>query len=158
MLRDFEKAMCVMTELFSKDCQLAMATTAENMPSVRFVDTYFDGAYFYIVTSSESQKVKDISRNSSVALCSNKMFRFCCKAVNIGHPLAPENQRIRERLTAVFSDWYFLHNDENNKNMCYLKLIPINGFFHKDGLGYQIDFSEKSAEIFPFSFSPITIG
>lgn len=157
-MNNYQKAMDKMTELFSKDYQFAMATASEDVPSVRFVDTYFDGAYFYIVTSSESQKAKAIIENSNIALCSSSLFRFHGKAENIGHPLSSENKLIREILTDVFSEWYFQHNDESDSTMCYLRIKPVNGFFHKDGLGYKIDFLEKSAEIFPFSFSPIIIN
>lgn len=74
-------------------------------------------------------------------------------AVDIGHPLREENQKIREKLTEAFHDWYFVHNNEDDENMCYLKIEPKAGFFHQDGVGYRVDFLQKTAESFPFESS-----
>lgn len=56
----FEKNIKVKKELFAKDWQFALATANHNIPSVRFVDTYFDNNSFYIVTYANSKKVTDI--------------------------------------------------------------------------------------------------
>ena len=68
-----------------------------------------------------------------------------------GHPLQPENSEIRAKLIQVFAPWYFEHNNENDENMCYVKVEPDSGFFHKDGTGYKVDFAAKTAERAPFS-------
>lgn len=34
--------------------------------------------------------------------------------------------------------------------MCYVKVELSNGFFHKDGIGYKVDFTRKTAEEIPF--------
>lgn len=150
-MSDFQNAVKSMQELFSRDYQFALATSSSNVPSLRFVDTYFDGECFYVVTYAFSQKVKEISENPNVAVCSRKMHSFSGKAYNIGHPLLPENSAIREELIKVFESWYFRHNNENDSNMCYIKIKPTKGFFHKDGIGYKIDFEEKTVDTFPFS-------
>ncbi|MGO2939536.1 MAG: hypothetical protein ACTIDA_03180 [Pseudolactococcus laudensis] len=49
-----------MTELFGKDCEMALATAKGNVPTVRYVDTYYQDSSFYIVTDENSQKAKDI--------------------------------------------------------------------------------------------------
>ena len=150
-MTDFENAINVMTDLFSKDYQFALATCDNNIPSLRFVDTYFDGYAFYIVTYALSQKVRDIAGNSNVSLYSRRMYSFSGIADNIGHPLMPVNAQIRDTLTKAFEPWYFMHNDESDSNMCYLKIQPATGFFHKDGTGYKINFIEKTVEAFPFA-------
>lgn len=141
--------------MFSKDYQFTFATTDNNVPSLRYVDTYFDGKYFYVMTYGTSQKVKEISLNLDVALCSRKMHAFSGKAYNIGHPLLKENEKIREKLIKVFESWYFKHNNENDKEMCYLKIKPSTGFFHKDGTAYKINFTEKTVIDFPFLFDTV---
>lgn len=35
--------------------------------------------------------------------------------------------------------------------MCYVKLIPESGIFHKEGTGYKVDFGAKTVEEFPFA-------
>lgn len=149
---DFLNALVIMSELFSKDYQFALATAVDNTPSVRFIDTYFDGKRFYFVSNEKSQKVKELRTNPKVALSSRKSYYFSGNAYNIGHPLLPENKRLRETLTKEFCKWYFEHNNEDDETMCYIKIEPIFGFFHKNGTGYKMDFKNKSVEMFPFDF------
>lgn len=151
-MSDFQNAVKSMQELFSRDYQFALATSSNDAPSLRFVDTYFDGENFYVVTYAFSQKVKEIAENPKIAICSRKMHSFSGKAYNIGHPLLPENSAIRKELIQVFEPWYFKHNNENDSNMCYIKIKPTKGFFHKNNIGYKIDFEKKTVDTFPFEF------
>lgn len=150
----FEKSIQVLEELFAKDYQFALATSEDNVPSVRFVDTFYDNGAFYVVTYANSLKVLEIEGNDKVALC-NQCYRFSGVAHNIGHPLLEENKEIRAKLIKVFEPWYFKHNNENDKNMCYVKIQLRHGFFYKDGTGYDVDFISKKAKEFPFTFDII---
>ncbi|TYQ18436.1 UNVERIFIED_CONTAM: pyridoxamine 5'-phosphate oxidase [Acetivibrio alkalicellulosi] len=147
----FEKSMKVMNELFARDYQFALATTNNNIPSIRFVDTYFEDGCFYIVTYAKSKKVRELEINKNVSLC-NKLYNFSGVAYNLGHPLNPQNSKIRERLIRVFKPWYFKHNDENDEFMCYIKVELTHGFFFKDGTGFKVDFITKKVDEFPFVF------
>lgn len=151
MMTVFDKSMKVMSELFARDYQFALATTNDNVPSVRFIDTFYDNNCFYIVTYANSRKVKELEINKNVSLC-NKLYGFSGIAHNIGHPLKPENSEIREKLISAFEPWYFAHNNENDENMCYVKVELTHGFFYKDGTGYKVDFLAKEASEFPFEF------
>lgn len=154
-MANYETAISVMRELFGKDYQFALSTAKNNIPSSRFVDAYFDGESFYIVTYKLSQKVAEIAGNPNVSLCSRKMHAFSGQAYNIGHPLKPENADIRNELIKAFEPWYFKHNNEADENMCYIKINPTTGFFHNDGTGYKINFTEKTVKTFPFAFSTV---
>jgi uncharacterized pyridoxamine 5'-phosphate oxidase family protein len=147
----YKKSLNVLKELFAKDYQFALATSNDNIPSVRFIDTFYYGDAFYIVTYAKSQKVQEIENNSEVSMC-NKLYRFSGIAYNIGHPLCEENHAIREKLIKAFDPWYFTHNNENDESMCYVKIELKQGFFYKDGTGYKVDFENKKAEEFPFTF------
>lgn len=146
----YEKSIQVLTELFSKDCTFSLATVKEDMPAVRVVDTYYENGVFWIVTYAKSNKVNEITANPKVALCNN-FYSFKGKAFNVGHPLDKANQEIREKLIEVFKPWYFAHNNEDDENMCYVKVELENGFFYKDGKGYKVQFTDKNAEEFPFN-------
>lgn len=146
----FEKAKEVLTELFAKDCQFALATVKDNVPSLRYVDTFYDDGAFYVVTYGKSNKVEQLSENPSVALCDIRLVRFSGRAYNIGHPLEPKNAELREKLIKVFEPWYFAHNNENDENMCYVKIELETGFFYMDKTGYWVDFKERTASEFPF--------
>lgn len=146
----YEKSMTVLSDLFGKDFTFVLATANEDVPSARVVDTYYENGIFWIVTYAKSNKMKDIENNPHVALCNN-FHAFKGKAHNAGHPLRAENKDIREKLIKVFEPWYFAHNNEGDEYMCYVKVEPVSGFFHKDGTGYRVDFIEKTAEEFPFA-------
>ncbi|MDD3213403.1 MAG: pyridoxamine 5'-phosphate oxidase family protein [Eubacteriales bacterium] len=148
----YQNALTVMNTLFAKDYQFALATTHGSVPSLRYVDACYIDGYFYVVTYATSQKAREIADNPSVALCSRTLYSFRGSAENIGHPLKPENQAIRARLINAFEPWYFRHNDEGNESMCYLRITPETGFFHLDGTGYEVDFQNRTAKEFPFSF------
>ncbi len=152
----YEKSLAVLTELFGRDCQFALATVKDNVPSVRVVDTFYEDGAFYIVTYNTSQKAMEISANERVALCDN-LYRFSGTAHIIGHPLQEENNRIRSKLIAAFEPWYFKHNDESDANMCYIKFEPEHGFFYQDGTGYNVDFQNRTAQAFPFVFDMVVV-
>ncbi|MGL1891627.1 MAG: pyridoxamine 5'-phosphate oxidase family protein [Spirochaetaceae bacterium] len=148
-MSEYEKCLEVMIQLFKKDFMFSFATAKDNIPSVRIVDTYYYDGAFWIVTYSKSNKVKELESNANAALCKN-LYTFKGKAFNVGHPLEEKNSEIREKLIKVYESWYFLHNNEKDKNMCYVKFVPETGFFYKNGTGYKANFINKEVECFPF--------
>lgn len=152
----YEKSLQVMQNLFAKDCQFALATSVQETPSVRVVDTFFSDGAFYVVSYAQSQKVKALESNPQVALCS-KAHRFRAFARNVGHPLAAHNLAIRDQLRVAFAPWYSLHNNEGDENMCYLKIEPTWGFFYQDGVGYEADFTKQAVKTFPFTLESVTV-
>lgn len=52
----YEKSLNILTELFAKDYQFALATCDDNVPSVRFVDTFYDDGEFYITRNIDFLK------------------------------------------------------------------------------------------------------
>lgn len=147
-MEEYEK---VLVKLFQKDTPFALATCKENCPTVRMVDFYYKDGAFYGVSYGTSRKMKDIEHNAKVALCKD-MYRFEGEAYNIGHPLLATNKVIREELIKAFEKWYFLHNNEQDKHMCYMKIELNNGFFYADGIGYQVDFKSNSVKNIPFTY------
>ena len=89
-MTNYENAIGVMKELFGRDYQFALSTAKNNIPSSRYVDTYFDGESFYVVTHMLSQKAVEVSDNPNVSLCCQKMHAFSGRAKIIGHPLNPK--------------------------------------------------------------------
>ena len=150
MSAGFNSVKRLMNELFAKDCVFALATASGNVPSVRFVDTYYCDCSFYVVTYVTSRKVKEIAKNPNVSIASSDIHSFSGIAENIGHPLRPENAEIRSKLVAAFAAWYFLHNDEKDADMCIIKITPSTGFIQTGGRGYSINFTKKEVTSFPF--------
>lgn len=154
-MNDYPEALAVMRRLFSTDCQFAMATAQDNVPSLRYVDTCLFEDCFYIVTYGKSRKVREAEQNPRVALCSRQAHAFSGTAGNIGHPCDEPNRRVREALVEAFAPWYFKHNNENDPAMCILRVQPETGFFHSNGTGYQVDFVQRTAKAFPFVFDTV---
>lgn len=146
----FEKTIDILEEHFGGDYIYVFATSNDNIPSTRVVDAYYDNGAFWIVTYGTTRKVKELEKNPNVSLCNN-FHVFNGKAYNVGHPLDESNKKIREKLIKVFEPWYFAHNNEEDKDMCYVKIEPETGFFHKDKSGYRIDFVNKKVEEIPFT-------
>lgn len=148
--QDFLAAQAAMQAKYGKDVPMSFATIAADGPSVRIVDFVYEDGALYCVTHGLCNKVKELQQTPAVALC-NFLDRFTGTAENIGHPLAPENAALRELLTRVFAPWYFAHNNEQDENMCYVKITLKSGFLAHDNKGYNVDFIAKTAEEFPFS-------
>jgi len=153
----FNEALQVMAYLFGKDYQFALATSKNNTPSVRFVDTFYQDQTFYLVTNRNSQKVQEILVNPKVAL-TNRLYRFSGEAEVLGHPKDPNLSDLRATLSTVFSDWYFEHNDEEDPNMCYVKINLVEGFFYHDKVGYKVNFMDKTVENIPFDFDIVPMS
>lgn len=154
-MNEYNEALAVMRQLYARDCQFALATAQDNVPSLRYVDTYLLEDRFYIVTYAKSRKVREAEGNPHVALCSRQAHAFSGVARNLGHPCREENRAIREALVQAFAPWYFKHNDEKDPAMCILCIQPETGFFHRDGTGYQMDFVQRTAKTFPFVFDTV---
>lgn len=88
-ITEYENSLNILKVLFAKDYQFALATSNDNIPSVRFVDTFYDNGAFYIVSYAKLQKVQEIEKNNKI---------------------------------------------------------------YKDGTGYRVDFQNRQAEEFPFTF------
>lgn len=146
----YTESLEMMTALFGKDCFMALATAKDNIPSVRYIDTYYQDGAFYIVTYANSQKVKEIIANPHVALAI-MACRFTGIATNIGHPLDAPNKEIREVLIKAFEPWYFAHNNEADAQMCFVKVELTEGTFEKgeNENAYKVDFKNKTAKIMP---------
>ena len=149
-MEPFEQALSELRRLFGKDRQFVLSTARDNAPSSRYVDAYYEDGSFYVVTYAGSRKAREIAENPPVALC-NRTSRFLGAAHGIGHPLDAKNGAIRAKLRDMFAYWYDRHNDEADPDMLYVRIDIESGFFHDAGTGYEVDFSAKSAEAFPFS-------
>ena len=123
-MTDFENAVCVMKERFGRDYQFALSTCVDNIPSSRFVDTYFDGESFYIVTYRLSRKAAEIAAKSDLMVIvggrsssnTKKLVSVCesvCRTVHIRNAAElPKNEfknntlNNNNSLTCIFNNFY----------------------------------------------------
>lgn len=108
MSEDAEK---IMRERFGKDTVIALATVENEVPSVRYVNAYYENGALYIITYALSNKIKHIESNPAVAIA-GEWFTAHGKGINLGYFGKEENHGIAEKLKHVFSEW--IDNGHNN--------------------------------------------
>lgn len=145
-MQKYESAMEIMTERFSKDSLIAIATTDGKRLYNRMVDAYYEDGAFYISTNALSNKMKQIEANPDVAVCAVDWFSGHGTGRNLGWVLEPQNAEIRAKLREAFV-WYDAANNEQDKNCCILEIRLTDGMLIKDhhAIRYQIDFDNKTA-------------
>ena len=131
----------ILKQRFGKDSLIALATSENNVPSVRTVDAvYIDGA-FYVVTYSLSGKMRQIAKNPTVAI-SGEWLTAHGIGENLGHVLLPENKVVMDILRVAFAAWYDNgHTNEADPNTCLLKIRLTDGVLFSEGTRFDIDFT-----------------
>ena len=138
-----KKTRDLMNERFNHDVLIALATTDGAMPYVRTVNSYYEDGGFYVITYSLSNKMKQIKKNPSVAIC-GEWFTAHGIGENMGHILAEKNKEIAAKLRSAFSAWYDNgHTNENDPHTCILRIQLTDGILMSHGERYNIDFTKN---------------
>ena len=140
MMSNFETTLAIMDQRFGRDRMISLATSVENLPSVRDVNGYYRDGSFYIITHALSGKMQQIAQNPRVAI-SGEWFSGHGLAENLGHVLKEENRELILTLRQVFSTWYHNgHVDETDPNTCILRVRLTDAVLFKDGVQYKLNF------------------
>ncbi len=132
----------IMVERFGKDSVISLATTVDNRPYVRSVNSFYDNGSFYVLTYGLSNKVKQIQQNSFVAI-SGDWFTANGTGVNLGYFGIEDNKEIADKMRVVFSEWINNgHYNFEDKNTCILKIELTDGVLFSHGTRYDIDFTK----------------
>lgn len=135
--KDAEK---IMNERFGKDNAISLATCIDNMPAVRYVNTYYDNSAFYVLTYALSNKIKHIENNPNVAIAGD-WFTAKGKGENLGYFGKEENKAVAEKMKAVFAEWIDNgHNNFDDENTIILKINLTEGVLFSHGTRYDIEF------------------
>ena len=127
----------IMKERFGKDTVIALATTEQDVPYVRYVNAYYENGAFYIITYARSNKIKQIERNSAVAIA-GEWFAAHGKGVNLGYFRKKENHMIAEKLKKVFAEWIDNgHNNFEDENTIILCIELTDGLLLSHGTRYE---------------------
>ena len=141
-MTDLERALAIMDERFGRDRMISLATSVNDLPSVRDVNGYYRDGSFYIITHALSGKMQQIAQNHRVAI-SGEWFSAHGLAENLGHVLKEENRELILTLRQVFSSWYHNgHVDETDPNTCILRVRLTDAVLFKDGTRYAIDYAQ----------------
>ncbi|MBQ1223133.1 MAG: pyridoxamine 5'-phosphate oxidase family protein [Clostridia bacterium] len=133
----------IMIERFAKDNIIALATSENGMPSVRYVNAYYEDGAFYVITYALSGKMKQIEKNPVVAIAGD-WFTARGKGVNLGYFGKAENKNIAEKLKKAFYTWIDNgHNNFDDENTCILCIELTDGVLFSHGKRYHIDFTAE---------------
>lgn len=134
---DVEK---IMIERFGKDSIISLATTVDNKPYVRNVNSFYDNGSFYILTYGLSNKMKQIQKNPIVAIAGD-WFTANGKGINLGYFGKKENAEVADKMKAAFSEWINNgHNNFEDENTCILQIELTDGVLYSHGTRYDINF------------------
>ena len=140
-MTDYEQALAILDQRFGRDRMISLATSVDDLPSVREVNGYYRDGSFYIITHALSGKMQQIALNPRGAL-SGEWFSGHGLAENLGHVLKEENRELISTLRQVFSSWYHNgHVDETDPNTCILRVRLTDAVLWKDGVRYEMDFT-----------------
>ena len=132
----------ILIERFGNDNIIALATTVDNKPYVRSVDSFYENGSFYVLTYGLSNKMKQIHQNPCVAIAGD-WFTANGQGINLGYFGAKENKKIANKMLVIFSEWINNgHNNFEDKNTCILKIELTDGVLFSQGTRYDIDFSK----------------
>lgn len=132
----------IMNERFGHDSLISVATVDGTTPYVRTVNSYYEDGAFYTVTSARSNKMKQIEKNPTVAICGD-WFTAHGVGENIGHICDDRNTEIADKLRKAFASWYDNgHIDESNPNTCILRIQLTEGVLFSHGTKYEINFTK----------------
>ncbi len=132
----------IMNERFGKDSIIALATTVDNRPYVRSVNSFYDNGSFYVLTYGLSNKMKQIQKNSFVAIAGD-WFTANGKGINLGYFGKKENTEVADKMKVAFSEWINNgHNNFEDKNTCILRIELTDGVLLSHGTRYDIDFTK----------------
>lgn len=113
----------IMIDRFGKNTIIAMATTENETPYVRYVNAYYENAAFYIISHALSDKMKHIKDNSVVAIA-GEWFTAHGKGVSLGYFGKKENSVIAEKLKKAFAEWIDNgHTDFDDENTIILTTL-----------------------------------
>ncbi len=136
----------LMNERFGQDNLISLATMDSSRPAVRIVNSYYETGAFYTVTYALSNKMLQIKKNPSVAIC-GEWFTAHGIGENIGHPCDECNAALAAKLRKVFTAWYTNgHTDEGDPYTCILRIRLTDGILFSNGIRYDIDFIDTKEE------------
>lgn len=132
----------IMDERFGKDNVISLATSADNVPYVRYVNAYYENGAFYIITYALSNKMKQLEKNPVVAIAGD-WFTASGKGVNLGWFGSENNKEMAMKLRSAFAEWIDNgHNNFADENTIILCIQLEQGTLFSHGTKYDVEFVE----------------
>jgi uncharacterized pyridoxamine 5'-phosphate oxidase family protein len=140
-----------------KEAIIALATislfpneSGKPCPVVRMVSAYYEDGVFYVSTDARKNKMLQIEKNDSVAICGIEFYSLRGKAENLGWVKDEKNAEIRAKFKKTF-DWFDHIGDEDNPNSIVLRITLTEGTIIDEERKYgeylyEVDFINKTVK------------
>ena len=126
----------ILSERFNHHHLIFMATSLNNVPSIRALTPYYENGSFYVITDAKSKKMDEISKNPMVAIA-GPWFNASAIANNLGYILKQENQHLYTQLKTYCQSWFELGKvDVYDENTIILQLKITDGYVIENNIRY----------------------
>ena len=116
---------------------IALATTDDGVPCVRYVNAYYENGSFFVITYALSDKMKHMGKNPVVAIAGD-WFTAHGMGINLGYFGKEENHAIAQKLKKAFAEWIDNgHNDFTDENTVILRVELTDGVLLSHGTRYE---------------------
>jgi general stress protein 26 len=138
------KATTTLYEEIGQNKIMTLATRRGDGVAARTVNVYSHNGHFYFVTEENSNKYKQLTSNSHVAL-SVDAIQITGRATPLAHPCDESNCEIAHGIEEKLSQQFARYKD--TPIMRLIEVTPADASFIllKSGEGFIIDFSENTA-------------
>ena len=141
----YNRALEVMEENFSHMTEMCLATSANDVVSVRELHGYYHEGKMYVLTKLNNSVMKDLDVNKNVALCLGS-HHMQGVAQSLGHPLDKHNAQIRKVLKKEFSLNYGEYVTEDDPHMLIVEITLTSAVTYTRFHRYMIDYVTQSAQ------------
>ena len=127
----------IMDERFGRDNVVALATSENGTPPVRYVNAFYEDGAFYVITYALSQKMRQLRENPTAALAA-EWFTAHGKPESLGWFGDKKNRRIAAKLRDAFAEWIDNgHNNFDDRNTIILKIELTDMVLMSHGTRYE---------------------
>ena len=127
----------IMDERFGRDNVIALATSENGTPHVRYVNAFYEDGAFYVITYALSQKMRQLRENPTAALAA-EWFTAHGKPESLGWFGDEKNRGIAAKLRDAFAEWIDNgHNDFDDRNTIILKIELTDMVLMSHGTRYE---------------------
>lgn len=127
----------IMDERFGRDNVVALATSENGTPHVRYVNAFYEDGAFYVITYALSQKMRQLRENPTAALAA-EWFTAHGKPESLGWFGDEKNRGIAAKLRDAFAEWIDNgHNNFDDRNTIILKIELTDMVLMSHGTRYE---------------------
>lgn len=127
----------LMQERFGRDTVIALSTADNGVPSVRYVNAYYENGTFYVITYALSNKIRQIEGNPKVAITGD-WFTAHGNGMNLGYIGKKENAVLAEKLIKAFEAWIGNgHTNFEDENTIILSIELTDGLLLSNGVRHE---------------------